>query len=90
MKENLSEKIEEWRIVTLNHIRNIDSITKAHMIDMINNIEDEIKSFIQLLKDDTFIEKLGARANKQYVSGIKDCQRYINEKIDKLAGEKLR
>ncbi len=45
--DNLSFKIEEWREVTRNHVANIGDVTKAHMIDMIDNVESEVKEAVQ-------------------------------------------
>ncbi len=48
--ESLSDKIEEWREVTKNHVRNINDLTKAHMIDMIDKVEEDVKEFIGIIQ----------------------------------------
>jgi len=77
----LEDKIEDWRIVTRNHVRNINGVTKAHMIDMIDNVEKDVRKFIKKLK-----EKGKTRYKNPFGKPI-----YIltGEEINKLAGKKL-
>ncbi len=79
---NLSEKIEEWREVTNRHVRNINDVTKAHMLNMINNVEADVKEAVRLLKE--FVNNMDRNIDNMRIS-----RDYTIIEINKIFGDKL-
>ena len=83
--KTLSSKINDWKMITNKRVRNIDDLTKAHMINMIENVEDDVKDFIK--KNDSFTEEEGKTVICE--DTFKEGFEYAISRMKSLVGDKL-
>ena len=85
---SLSDKIELLRTVVNKHIRNIDGVTKAHIIDKINCVEEDVKEFIKITEEESKAPRV-ATNNTDWDKGFEMGVNHVIKVMKTNAGDKL-